>query len=86
MIWDTLSEDSKLNRHNSQILYEQKILEYGRQKYWNEYDRAPDEGLPEQELLDSSINELRAKYQEWIDQVCSNPKPPQWVHPLLLKD
>ena len=58
MLFDQLTDDDKLNRHNAQIVYEQRVLEYGRQKYWDDYDRAPDEGVPEQELIDSSIVEL----------------------------
>ena len=83
MLFDKLSDDEKLRRHNSQIVYEQHILEYGRQKYWDDYNRAPDEGIPEQELIDSSIIELRESYQEWIDKVCESPKSPNWIYPLL---
>ena len=83
MIKDTLTDDQALERRNNQIVFEQDILEYGRHKYWADYDRAPDEGIPEQELIDSSIKELEAKYQEWIDRVCKNSRSPQWLYPLL---
>ena len=58
MIWDTETEDVQLARHNGQIRYEQEMLEYGRHRYWKDYDRAPDEGIPEQCLIDSSVKEL----------------------------
>tara|TARA_R100000808_G_scaffold24969_1_gene60011 strand:- start:14799 stop:17240 length:2442 start_codon:yes stop_codon:yes gene_type:complete len=83
LIWDTLNKEEQLERNRAQILYEQEILEYGRQKYWDDYDRAPDEGLPEQELIDSSVNALRDEYQTWIDKVCASPKSPNWIYPLL---
>ena len=83
MIWDSLTEEDQLIKKNSQILYEQDMLEYGRTKYWDDYNRAPDEGIPEQELLDSSIKELTDVYQEWIDKVCQSPKSPQWLYTLL---
>ncbi len=83
MIWNEESDDTQLNRRNAQILLEQNMLEYGRQKYWRDYERAPDEGIPEQCLIDSSIVELEEKYQEWIDRVCNSPKVPSWVYPLL---
>lgn len=83
MIWDTLNEDEILERTNAQSLFEQNMLEYGRHKYWKDYDRAPDEGIPEQELMDSCIKELRDVYSEWIDKLCQNRKTPQWLSPLL---
>jgi len=83
MKWDTLTDDAKLERKNSQILYEQEMLEYGKSRYWSDYERAPDEGIPEQELIDSSVVELREVFQEWIDRVCQSSKSPQWLYPLL---
>ena len=32
------------------------------QKYWDDYDRAPDEGIPEQKLLDDFIDDLAPMY------------------------
>ena len=83
MIWDNETEDVQLDRRNGQIRYEQSMLEYGRHKYWKDYERAPDEGIPEQCLIDSSVKSLEDKYQEWIDRVCQNPKVPSWVYPLM---
>ena len=81
--WDSLTDDAKLDRRNAQLLYEQDMLEYGKNKYWNDYNRAPDEGIPEQELIDSSVKELRDTYQEWIDNVVQSKRSPQWLYPLL---
>ena len=83
LIWENETEDVQLDRRNGQIVNEQSMLEYGRHKYWKDYERAPDEGVPEQCLIDSSIIELEEKYQEWIDRVCDSSRVPQWVYPLL---
>lgn len=83
MRWDSETEDVQLERRNCQTVFEQDMLEYGRHKYWKEYERAPDEGIPEQCLIDSSIKELESLYQEWIDNICSSSRSPQWVYPLL---
>ena len=83
MKWDILTDEAKQERRNAQLLYEQDMLEYGKGKYWKDYDRAPDEGIPEQELIDSSVKELRDTFQEWIDKVCASKKSPQWLYPLL---
>jgi len=83
MRWDAETEDVQLERRNCQTVFEQDMLEYGRHKYWKEYERAPDEGIPEQCLIDSSVKELESKYQEWIDNIASSPRSPQWVYPLM---
>jgi len=83
MIWHTLTEEQKFEKRNAQILNEQNMLDYGRHKYWTDYTRAPDEGIPEQELLDSSVKQLESIYQEWIDKVCEGKKSPEWLYPLL---
>lgn len=83
MIWHTLSEKEKDIRIQSQVAFEEKMLDYGREKYWREYDRSPDEGIPEQELIDSSVKELQELYQEWIDKVCGSVRCPKWIYPLI---
>ena len=83
MIWKSLSDDDQLERKNSQLLYEQRMLEYGVSRYWDDYNRAPDEAIPEQELIDSSIREMVDTYQEWIDKVCQSSRSPKWLYPLL---
>ena len=81
--WNNLSESEQLRKIESQYEYERKMLDYGRDRYWKDYNRAPDEGIPEQELIDSSVLELESIYQEWIDTVCQSTKSPQWLYPLL---
>jgi DNA-directed RNA polymerase len=83
MIWSTLTEEEKFRRADQQLSFEQEMLDYGKHKYWKDYDRSPDEGIPEQELIDSSVKELEDVYQEWIDQIAMNPRSPQWVYPLM---
>lgn len=82
-IWNKLSEKEQDKRISAQYDYEQTMLTYGRDRYWRDYDRAPDEGIPEQEMIDSSILELEEVYQEWIDTVCQSTRSPQWLYPLL---
>ncbi len=81
--WNSLPESVQLTKIESQYDYERKMLDYGRERYWRDYNRAPDEGIPEQELIDSSVLELESVYQEWIDNVCQSTKSPQWLYPLL---
>ena len=81
--WNSLSDQQQLARRETQYEYERKMLDYGRERYWKDYNRAPDEGIPEQELIDSSVVELESVYQEWIDNVCQSTKSPQWLYPLL---
>ena len=83
MKWANETDIVKQERTTLQIDYEDKMLMYSRSKYWDEYSRAPDEGLPEQQLLDSSVKELTEVYQEWIDKVVQNTKSPMWLLPLL---
>ena len=83
MKWANETEGTKEDRRIAQVEHEQKVLMYSRSKYWDDYNRAPDEGIPEQELLDSSVKELRALYQEWIDNAVQSKKTPMWVRPLL---
>jgi len=81
--WANETDVTKSKRRGAQVKYEEQVLMYSRSKYWDEYNRAPDEGVPEQELLDSSVKELRDTYQEWIDNAVSSTKTPSWVRPLL---
>ena len=83
MKWANETDTRKSTRREAQISYENDMLIYSRSKYWDDYNRAPDEGLPEQQLLDSSVKELTEVYQEWIDRIVQNPKTPMWVTPLL---
>jgi len=83
LIWHSLTDEEKDIRLKSQMAFEQEMLDYGREKYWREYDRSPDEGIPEQELIDTSVKELQDLYQEWIDKVCRSARCPNWIHPLI---
>lgn len=82
--WDELSQGDKDNRFAFQRVAEEEMFLTSRTRYWKEYNRAPDEGIPEQKVLDFVVEELSPLYQEWIDLVCSNTKTPSWVYPLLV--
>lgn len=82
-LWDGLSQSEKDFRLSVQSALEEDMLEAGVIKYWNEYDRAPDEAVPEQSLLDSAVRHLIPSYKSWIDAVCASPKAPDWVYPLM---
>ena len=83
MKWANESDSVKQTKRQAQIDYENEMLCYSRSKYWDDYNRAPDEGIPEQQLLDSSVVELTEVFQDWIDNVCQNQKSPQWIYPLM---
>lgn len=82
--WTKLSKESQSNRLTIQKLLEEELLDHGKDKYWKEYNRATDEGKPEQMLLESAVDHLTPFYQEWIDKCSSNRKSPDWLAPLLL--
>jgi DNA-directed RNA polymerase len=83
MLWDKLSHEQQQERLSTQSILEEETLLNSVQKYWKEYDRAPDEGIPEQKLLDDFVSDLAPAYQDWIDKVSENPKCPAWVYPLF---
>jgi DNA-directed RNA polymerase len=83
MLWDKLTDEEKELRRTRQLALEEEMFTGGISKYWREYNRAPDEGLPEQQLLDSAVVHLAPFYQEWIDRLCENAKTPSWLTPLL---
>ena len=83
MLWDKLSYEEQQRRIDVESTMEEETLLSSIQKYWDDYDRAPDEGIPEQKLLDDFIDDLAPMYQEWIDKVSESPKCPQWVYPLF---
>jgi len=84
MLWDTLTSEEQEVLTERQLQAEQAMLMGGKDKYWKEYTRAPDEGIPEQQLLDSAIEYLEPFYQEWIDKTTACKKTPAWVHPLIV--
>ena len=81
--WNTLSPEEQERRISFQSGLEEQMLYDGNNKYWSEYDRAGDEGIPEQQLLDNMVSLLTPVYQEWIDIISTNKKTPNWVYPLL---
>ena len=83
MLWDKLSYEEQQKKLAIQSTMEEETLLNSQQKYWREYDRAPDEGIPEQKLLDDFVSDLAPAYQEWINKVSENPKCPSWVYPLF---
>ena len=83
MLWDNLSIEEQELRRESQLALEEEMFTGGISRYWREYDRSPDEGLPEQQLLDSAVVHLAPFYQEWIDKLCEHGKTPNWLVPLL---
>lgn len=82
--WETLTKSEQDKRYQRQRAMEEEMFLTSRARYWKEYHRAPDEGVPEQQVLDKAVEELQPLYQEWIDRVCESPKTPQWVHPMLV--
>ena len=81
--WLNLTKEEQQRRINIQKTFEEELLENGVEKYWREYSRSPDEGKPEQLLLESAVIHLTPYYQKWIDTVCENRKSPDWLAPLL---
>ena len=81
--WNDLTLTEQAERLKEQDTLEQGMLEGGIIRYWREYNRAPDEGIPEQQFLDSAIQHLTPLYQSWIDKICSNRRSPDWIYPLL---
>jgi DNA-directed RNA polymerase len=81
--WVNLTKEEQQRRINMQKIFEEELLDNGIEKYWREYGRAPDEGKPEQLLLESAVIHLTPFYQKWIDECCNNRKSPDWLAPLL---
>ena len=68
-LWDLLKPEVQESRKNYQAMLEEEMLNLSNNRYWEEYNRSPDEGYPEQGLLDSCVIHLTPFYQEWIDMV-----------------
>lgn len=81
--WKTLNSEQQASRLREQDLLEEGMLQGGIIRYWRDYDRAPDEGIPEQQLLDKAVLHLAPVYQEWIDNVCQRQRSPEWIYPLM---
>lgn len=82
-LWNSLKPEVQESRKNYQAMLEEEMLNLSNNRYWEEYNRSPDEGYPEQGLLDSCVIHLTPFYQEWIDMVSKNRKTPDWAYPLF---
>ena len=83
MKWNSLSYAQQEERKTLQVVMEEDLLSLGIEKYWNDFNRAPDESEPEQQLLDASVIHLQPIYQSWIDETCQRSRTPPWLIPLL---
>ena len=81
--WKSLSREERQSRIEEQEKVEQILLLGGTERYWRDYNRAPDEGKPEQALLESAVDHLTPIYQAWIDDCVQSQKSPEWLPPLL---
>lgn len=81
--WNLLTKIQQDERYITQNIAEEGMLSLADERYWQEYSISPDEGSPEQSLLDSCIVQLAPLYQEWIDYSSSNRKTPSWAYPLF---
>lgn len=82
-LWNLLKPEVQEKRKNFQAMLEEEMLNLSNNRYWEEYNRSPDEGYPEQGLLDSCVIHLTPFYQEWVDMVSKNRKTPSWAYPLF---
>mgnify|MGYP003135780092 CR=1 FL=1 len=55
MLWDKLSTEEQDNRIRLQKDMEDETLLHSISKYWKDYDRAPDEGIPEQQVTNATV-------------------------------
>lgn len=80
--WNSLPKSEKERRTKIQQNKEKAISLSSVDRYWKDYQRAPDEGKPEQMLIFSVINKIAPVYQEWIDTAMASPTMPRWL-PML---
>jgi DNA-directed RNA polymerase len=81
--WKSIPKQEQEDRKNLQAVWEEDLLMEGVNKYWNDFNRSPDEGEPEQQLLDASVIHLQPLYQVWIDEAVKRKRTPRWLIPLL---
>ena len=81
--WNSISQAHKDERKNLQCVWEEDLLTLGINKYWSDFNRAPDESEPEQQLLDASVIHLQPVFQVWIDEAVKRKRTPNWLIPLL---
>ena len=82
-LWNQLTNEEKEKRSNLQVVLEEDMLCLSERKYWEAYNANPDEGIPEQTLIDACVIHLTPFYQQWIDTISSNRKTPEWAVPLF---
>tara|TARA_R100000152_G_C6782215_1_gene219070 strand:+ start:474 stop:2942 length:2469 start_codon:yes stop_codon:yes gene_type:complete len=81
--WNSIPQQERDDRKNLQVVWEEDLLSMGINKYWSDFNRAPDESEPEQQLLDASVIHLQPLFQVWIDEAAKRPRTPSWLIPLL---
>lgn len=81
--WDLLTAAEKERLTNLQLVAEESMLTASELAYWDRYDVAPDEAIPEQRLIDTCAELMTPFYQEWIDTIAQNKKTPAWAYPLF---
>ena len=81
--WNKLTKEEQERKKNLQVTLEEDMLLASEKKYWDVYDVHPDEGIPEQELLDRCIKYLEPAYQEWVDKISQSKRTPDWAYPLF---
>ena len=81
--WYSLTKPIREKRLKEQKKIEDSLLAGGIEKYWKEWERAKDEGKPEQKLIQSAVEHLSGFYQKWIDSCVQNKKSPTWLTHLL---
>lgn len=81
--WNKLSKEQQNHRTNLQVVAEETMLSLADQKYWQEYNISPDEGVPEQSLINGCVQSLTPVFQEWLDYSAKSRKLPQWALPLF---
>lgn len=82
-LWNQLSKQEQDRRSTLQAIAEEEMIALSEQKYWEAYNANPDEGVPEQTLLDACVIHLTPFYQQWIDNISENRKTPDWAYPLF---
>lgn len=82
-LWNQLPKAEQERRSTLQVIAEEEMIAMSQQKYWDTYNANPDEGIPEQTLLDACVIHLTPYYQQWIDTVSQNRKTPEWAFPLF---
>ncbi len=81
--WNKLTKEQQQQRTAVQILNEENMLSISERRYWEQYNIAPDEGNPEQSLLNTCVESLTPAFQQWLDYTSASRKTPQWAVPLF---